>query len=120
MDKGATLEAGEGRNTVELVKSASEKHLDLLRPSARYYSVSKVCTKKQAKNKSIFEAVNVAPIALEYSAISFTNYHDLKYNVPSLLRILAYALLFQHCGSSVMELGMVQHMPSIVEDMPHN
>ncbi|KAG5595979.1 hypothetical protein H5410_037211 [Solanum commersonii] len=41
MDKGGTLEAGEGRNTVELVKSASEKHLDLLRPSARYYSVSK-------------------------------------------------------------------------------
>lgn len=38
---GAILEAGEGRNTVELVKSASEKHLDLLRPSARYYSVSK-------------------------------------------------------------------------------
>ncbi|XP_015083091.1 uncharacterized protein LOC107026585 isoform X1 [Solanum pennellii] len=41
MDKGAILEAGEGRNTVELVKSASEKHLDLLRPSARYYSVTK-------------------------------------------------------------------------------
>ncbi|KAJ8526520.1 hypothetical protein K7X08_028997 [Anisodus acutangulus] len=41
MDKSATLEAGEGRNSVELVKSASDKHLDLLRPTARYYSVFK-------------------------------------------------------------------------------
>ncbi|MCE5166391.1 hypothetical protein HAX54_018497, partial [Datura stramonium] len=41
MDKSATLEAGEGGNSVELVKSASDKHLDLLRPSARYYSVFK-------------------------------------------------------------------------------
>ncbi|KAM3301034.1 hypothetical protein P3S67_015534 [Capsicum chacoense] len=41
MDKGATLEAGDGRNSIDLVKSASDKHLDLLRPSARYFSVSK-------------------------------------------------------------------------------
>ncbi|XP_075079626.1 uncharacterized protein LOC107762904 [Nicotiana tabacum] len=41
MEKSATLESGEGRNSVELVKSVSDKQLDLLRPSARYYSVSK-------------------------------------------------------------------------------
>ncbi|KAL6585761.1 hypothetical protein OROMI_002405 [Orobanche minor] len=39
--KDATIEEGEGRNALELVKSVSDKHLDLLRPSARYYSMSK-------------------------------------------------------------------------------
>ncbi|KAH6757430.1 Ribosomal protein L18ae family [Perilla frutescens var. hirtella] len=39
--KHATIEEGEGRNALELVRSVSEKHLDLLRPSARYYSVFK-------------------------------------------------------------------------------
>ncbi|KAL2547929.1 Ribosomal protein L18ae family [Forsythia ovata] len=41
MDKNATIEEGEGRNGLELVKSISDKHLDLLRPSARYYSMFK-------------------------------------------------------------------------------
>ncbi|PIN19843.1 hypothetical protein CDL12_07466 [Handroanthus impetiginosus] len=39
--KDATIEEGEGRNDLELVRSVSDKHLDLLRPSARYYSVFK-------------------------------------------------------------------------------
>ncbi|GLT45041.1 hypothetical protein SLA2020_189060 [Shorea laevis] len=42
MDKNATVEETQSlRNGLELVKSASEKHPDLLRPSARYYSVFK-------------------------------------------------------------------------------
>ncbi|KAL3625324.1 hypothetical protein CASFOL_030778 [Castilleja foliolosa] len=41
MDQNATVEEGEGRNALELVKSVSDKHLDLLRPSARYYSMFK-------------------------------------------------------------------------------
>lgn len=32
----AAIEEGEGRNDLELVRSVSNKHLDLLRPSARY------------------------------------------------------------------------------------
>ncbi|PON39412.1 Ribosomal protein [Parasponia andersonii] len=35
------IEAEELRNGVELVRSGSDKHLDLLRPSARYYSMFK-------------------------------------------------------------------------------
>ncbi|GFQ06601.1 hypothetical protein PHJA_002804100 [Phtheirospermum japonicum] len=41
VDLYATIEEGEGRNALELVKSVSDKHLDLLRPSARYYSMFK-------------------------------------------------------------------------------
>ncbi|KAL7091831.1 hypothetical protein ACP275_12G127900 [Erythranthe tilingii] len=41
MDQNATIEEGEGRNALELVRSVSEKHLDLLRPSSRYYSMFK-------------------------------------------------------------------------------
>ncbi|XP_047950074.1 uncharacterized protein LOC125195859 [Salvia hispanica] len=41
MDQNATIEEGEGRNGLELVRSVSEKHLELLRPSARYYSIFK-------------------------------------------------------------------------------
>ncbi|XP_011003364.1 PREDICTED: uncharacterized protein LOC105110128 isoform X2 [Populus euphratica] len=38
----AAIEEREGfRNGVELVKSVSDKHIDLLRPSARYYTASK-------------------------------------------------------------------------------
>lgn len=38
----ATIEdGGEDRNALELVRSVSDKHLDLLRPSARYYSMFK-------------------------------------------------------------------------------
>ncbi|KAL0345064.1 UNVERIFIED_CONTAM: hypothetical protein Sradi_4337700 [Sesamum radiatum] len=37
----AMVEEGEGRNALELVRSVSDKHLDLLRPAARNYSVSK-------------------------------------------------------------------------------
>ncbi|KAL6519195.1 hypothetical protein OROGR_018515 [Orobanche gracilis] len=37
----ATIEEGEGRNALELVKSVADKHLDLLRPSSRYYSMFK-------------------------------------------------------------------------------
>ncbi|CAK7352538.1 unnamed protein product [Dovyalis caffra] len=38
----AVMEEREGfGNGVELVKSVSEKHIDLLRPSARYYTASK-------------------------------------------------------------------------------
>lgn len=36
-----TIEEGEDRSGLELVKSASDKHPDLLRPSARYYSMFK-------------------------------------------------------------------------------
>ncbi|KAL1554939.1 hypothetical protein AAHA92_15438 [Salvia divinorum] len=39
--KNATIEEGEGRNGAELVRSVSEKHLELLRPSARCYSIFK-------------------------------------------------------------------------------
>ncbi|XWS26647.1 hypothetical protein CRYUN_Cryun26dG0048700 [Craigia yunnanensis] len=35
----AVEEAGNLRNSLEVAKSVSDKHLDLLRPSARYYSV---------------------------------------------------------------------------------
>ncbi|KAL3830009.1 hypothetical protein ACJIZ3_018811 [Penstemon smallii] len=38
---GTTIEVGEGKNDLELVKSVSDKHLDLLRPSARYSSMYK-------------------------------------------------------------------------------
>ncbi|KAJ4851163.1 hypothetical protein Tsubulata_003253, partial [Turnera subulata] len=39
---GAGIEEKEGlRNGLELVKSVSDKHIDLLRPSARHYSVFK-------------------------------------------------------------------------------
>ncbi|XP_057967716.1 uncharacterized protein LOC131157516 isoform X2 [Malania oleifera] len=42
MDKNATVEEAEGLiNGLELVRSVSDKHSDLLRPSARHYSVSK-------------------------------------------------------------------------------
>ncbi|KAI3443599.1 hypothetical protein Pfo_000264 [Paulownia fortunei] len=41
MDQNATIEEGEGRNDLELVRSVSDKHLDLLRPSARYNSMFK-------------------------------------------------------------------------------
>uniref|UniRef100_A0A5B6YHY9 60S ribosomal protein L18a-like protein n=1 Tax=Davidia involucrata TaxID=16924 RepID=A0A5B6YHY9_DAVIN len=42
MDQNASIEEGEGlRNGLELVKSVSDKHIDLLRPSARYYSMFK-------------------------------------------------------------------------------
>ncbi|KAI3447176.1 hypothetical protein Pfo_003841 [Paulownia fortunei] len=41
MDQNATIEEGESRNALELVRSVSDKHLDLLRPSARYYSMFK-------------------------------------------------------------------------------
>ncbi|XWS17449.1 hypothetical protein CRYUN_Cryun33cG0068800 [Craigia yunnanensis] len=37
----AVEEAGSLRNSLEVARSVSDKHLDLLRPSARYYSVSK-------------------------------------------------------------------------------
>ncbi|KAJ6407238.1 hypothetical protein OIU84_010694 [Salix udensis] len=38
----AAIKEREGfRNGVELVKSASDKHIDLLRPSARYYTASR-------------------------------------------------------------------------------
>ncbi|GER36035.1 ribosomal protein L18ae family [Striga asiatica] len=35
------VEEGEGRNALEMARSVSDKHLDLLRPSARYYSIFK-------------------------------------------------------------------------------
>ncbi|KAL3825344.1 hypothetical protein ACJIZ3_021373 [Penstemon smallii] len=41
MDQNATIEEGEGRNGLELVRSVSDKHLDLLRPSARYNPIFK-------------------------------------------------------------------------------
>ncbi|KAL2533277.1 Ribosomal protein L18ae family [Abeliophyllum distichum] len=41
MDQNATIEEEKDRNGFELVKSVSDKHLDLLRPSARYYSMFK-------------------------------------------------------------------------------
>ncbi|KAL5572423.1 hypothetical protein UlMin_022020 [Ulmus minor] len=42
MDQKLTTEEAQGlQNGVELVQSFSDKHLDLLRPSARYYSVFK-------------------------------------------------------------------------------
>uniref|UniRef100_A0A6M2F3J5 Ribosomal protein L18ae family n=1 Tax=Populus davidiana TaxID=266767 RepID=A0A6M2F3J5_9ROSI len=42
MDPNAAFEEREGfRNGVELGKSVSDKHIDLLRPSARYYATSK-------------------------------------------------------------------------------
>ncbi|KAK6126764.1 hypothetical protein DH2020_014264 [Rehmannia glutinosa] len=37
----ATIEEGEVRNALEMVRSVSDKHLDLLRPSSRYYSIFK-------------------------------------------------------------------------------
>ncbi|XP_031114500.1 uncharacterized protein LOC116018679 [Ipomoea triloba] len=41
MDPKSTLEEGDSKDGVELVRSVSDKHLDLLRPSARYYSLFK-------------------------------------------------------------------------------
>lgn len=42
MDQDAALEEGKGlKSGLELVKSVSDKHLDLLRPSARYCSMFK-------------------------------------------------------------------------------
>ncbi|WOH08949.1 hypothetical protein DCAR_0728400 [Daucus carota subsp. sativus] len=42
MDQNATLEEGDhSKKGLELVKSASDKNLDLLRPSARYFSMTK-------------------------------------------------------------------------------
>ncbi|XP_019173355.1 PREDICTED: uncharacterized protein LOC109168944 [Ipomoea nil] len=41
MDSKSTLEEGDSKDGVELVRSVSDKHLDLLRPSARYYSLFK-------------------------------------------------------------------------------
>ncbi|XVF35082.1 hypothetical protein REPUB_Repub18cG0114100 [Reevesia pubescens] len=42
MDQSAAVEeAGNSRNSLEVAKSVSDKHLDLLRPSARYCSVFK-------------------------------------------------------------------------------
>ncbi|GAV72978.1 hypothetical protein CFOL_v3_16466 [Cephalotus follicularis] len=42
MDQNSTTERVHGlKQGVELVKSVSDKHLDLLRPSARYFSVFK-------------------------------------------------------------------------------
>lgn len=41
MDHGATVKEGEPRNDLELVNSVSDKHVDLLRPSARYTSIFK-------------------------------------------------------------------------------
>ncbi|XP_017639948.2 uncharacterized protein LOC108481304 [Gossypium arboreum] len=42
MDHGVAVEeSGSLRNSLEVTKSLSDKHLDLLRPSARYYSVFK-------------------------------------------------------------------------------
>lgn len=42
MDPNATTEEGVGlRSDLELAKSVSDKHLDLLRPSARYHSIFK-------------------------------------------------------------------------------
>ncbi|KAI4376515.1 hypothetical protein MLD38_014267 [Melastoma candidum] len=42
MDQGILDAQKEGfRNTVEMAKSTSDKHLDLLRPSARYFASSK-------------------------------------------------------------------------------
>ncbi|KAG8376186.1 hypothetical protein BUALT_Bualt09G0037000 [Buddleja alternifolia] len=40
-DSDSTMEDGEGRTGLELVTSVSDKHLDLLRPSARYCSMFK-------------------------------------------------------------------------------
>ncbi|XP_039036549.1 uncharacterized protein LOC120173437 isoform X3 [Hibiscus syriacus] len=42
MDQSTTVEeSGNSRNSLEVSKSLSDKHLDLLRPSARYYSLFK-------------------------------------------------------------------------------
>ncbi|KAL8502974.1 hypothetical protein ACS0TY_021920 [Phlomoides rotata] len=41
MDQNTTIEEGESRNALELVRSVSDKHLELLRPSSRYYSMFK-------------------------------------------------------------------------------
>ncbi|XP_027175216.1 60S ribosomal protein L18a-like protein [Coffea eugenioides] len=41
MDQNITIEEGDVKGGLELVKSVSDKHLDLLRPSARYYSIFK-------------------------------------------------------------------------------
>ncbi|KAM7257939.1 hypothetical protein ACFE04_013680 [Oxalis oulophora] len=42
MDQKATTKAADAlKKGVEVVKSVSDKHVDLLRPSARYYSASK-------------------------------------------------------------------------------
>ncbi|KAJ6957473.1 hypothetical protein NC653_039432 [Populus alba x Populus x berolinensis] len=42
MDPNASIDERDGfRNGVEKVKSVSDKHIDLLRPSARYYATSK-------------------------------------------------------------------------------
>lgn len=42
MDQNAAMEEGKVlKNGIELVKSVSDKHLDLLRPSSRYFSMFK-------------------------------------------------------------------------------
>ncbi|XP_075517555.1 uncharacterized protein LOC142551930 isoform X2 [Primulina tabacum] len=41
MEQNASIEEGGGRNSLEVVTSVSDKRLDLLRPSARFYSMLK-------------------------------------------------------------------------------
>ncbi|KAK9131274.1 hypothetical protein Sjap_011761 [Stephania japonica] len=42
LEADTTVEQGEGlKNGLEMVKSVSDKHLDLLRPSARHFALSK-------------------------------------------------------------------------------
>ncbi|XP_073043366.1 uncharacterized protein [Primulina eburnea] len=41
MEQNASIEEGAGRNILEVVTSVSDKRLDLLRPSARFYSMLK-------------------------------------------------------------------------------
>ncbi|OAY27091.1 uncharacterized protein LOC110603777 isoform X2 [Manihot esculenta] len=41
MDQSLAIEEEGIRNGLEMVKSASDKHIDILRPSARYYSASR-------------------------------------------------------------------------------
>ncbi|XP_057985720.1 uncharacterized protein LOC110633602 isoform X1 [Hevea brasiliensis] len=44
MDQSVAIEGKEDiRNGLEMVKSASDKHIDLLRPSARYHSAARAC-----------------------------------------------------------------------------
>lgn len=38
---GLAIEEEGIRNGLEMVKSASDKHIDIIRPSARYYSASR-------------------------------------------------------------------------------
>ncbi|CAA2961158.1 60S ribosomal L18a isoform X1 [Olea europaea subsp. europaea] len=65
MDQNSTVEEGKDRKVFELVKSVSAKRLDLLRPSARYFSMFK----GQRVNVADHEKGKYAPVRDEQESL---------------------------------------------------